>query len=329
MKPWALRTKVAWKDWRVRTEGVGETRGLAMAFALAALAVAGCSPAPSRAAAPPALMSWSDLMSRPLPKATQRIAYGSGPMQFADLWLPQGAGPFPVVLMIHGGCWQSDVASLEIMNYAAEALRRDGIAVWNIEYRGVDRPGGPYPGAFEDVAAAADALPKQASPYHLKIDRVVAVGHSAGGHFAPWLAARSHIPASSLLYARNPLPIAAVVSLGGLPDLADREIEEPGCGVGTVDRLVGAPTATHPDIYADTSPVDLAPITTPQIMINGAEDPIAPPLAAERYEAKIRAKGGAVRRVVIEDTGHAELIAPGTKAWAQEVAIIEAALKER
>jgi acetyl esterase/lipase len=302
----------------------------ATACALAALAVAGCSPVSSRAADPPALMTWPDLMNRPLPKATKRIAYGPGPQQFADLWLPQGAGPFPVVLMIHGGCWQSDVASLEIMNYAAEALRQDGIAVWNIEYRGVDRPGGAYPGLFQDIAAAADALPQQAVLYHLKIDRVVAVGHSAGGHLAPWLAARANIPASSVLHAAAPLPIAAVVSLGGLPDLAgDRVTEEASCGSGPIDPLVGPPTAAHPDVYADTSPVALAPITAPEVMINGVEDRIAPPSLAVSYAAKMKAKASPIRRVVIEDTGHVELIAPGTKAWTQEVAIIEDALKGR
>ena len=44
------------------------------------------------------------------------------------------------------------------MNWLAEDLRRRGIAVWNIDYRGVDRPGGGYPGTFQDVAAAADAF---------------------------------------------------------------------------------------------------------------------------------------------------------------------------
>ena len=76
------------------------------------------------------------------------------------------------------------------MNWIADDLRRRGIAVWNIDYRGVDRPGGGYPGTFLDAAAAADALRDHAARYNLDLSRVVAIGHSAGGHLALWLAAR-------------------------------------------------------------------------------------------------------------------------------------------
>src|SRR5580704_9621229 len=137
----------------------------------AALVTAAALTANGASAAP--LMDWPDLLGRPMPKATREFAYGSLPDQVADLWLPAGKGPFPVVLMVHGGCWLSGVARLTFMNYAAEDLRRRGIAVWNIEYRGVDRPGGGYPGTFHDVAAAADELGKVGPSYGLRMDRVV------------------------------------------------------------------------------------------------------------------------------------------------------------
>ena len=65
--------------------------------------------------------------------------------------------------MVHGGCWQTEIADRTIMNWVADDLRRRGIAVWNIDYRGVDRGGG-YPGTFQDVAAAADALAHARAP---------------------------------------------------------------------------------------------------------------------------------------------------------------------
>jgi acetyl esterase/lipase len=146
-----------------------------------------------------AVMDWPDLLARPHPQATKRIAYGADPLQYADLWLPEGKGPFPTVLMIHGGCWLSGIAEADIMDYAAGALRDRGIAVWNIDYRGVDRPGGGYPGTFADVAAASDALRDQAARYNLSLDRLVAFGHSAGGHLALWSAARANLPRTSPL----------------------------------------------------------------------------------------------------------------------------------
>jgi acetyl esterase/lipase len=90
------------------------------------------------------------------------------------------------------------------MNWIADDLRRRGYAVWNIDYRGVDRTGGGYPGTFLDATAAADALETYADQFQLDLDRLVAVGHSAGGHLALWLAGRPRLPAGSPLRAPNP-----------------------------------------------------------------------------------------------------------------------------
>jgi acetyl esterase/lipase len=294
-----------------------ELRRLALALAVLALVAA-----PTGAA--PVLMDWPDLLGRPLPKATERIAYGEGPLQFGELWLPDGPGPFPVVLMVHGGCWRSGVAKLTIMNYIADDLRRRGIAVWNVEYRGVDRPGGGYPGTFQDVAAAADKLAEIAPAHRLRTDRIVALGHSAGGHLVLWLAARARISAASPLHAAHALPIAAVISTGGLPDLAyEMSRGDDGCGADTIAKLVGPATATHPDVYADTSPAELGAGHQPDVLISGDQDGISPPDDGARYAAKMQGQGAQIRHVVVPDTGHVELIAPGTAAWTLTVTEIE------
>jgi acetyl esterase/lipase len=272
------------------------------------------------------LMDWPDLTGRPLPRPTAQIAYGALPQQVAQLWLPEGAGPFPVVLMVHGGCWLSDVANLSLMNYAAEDLRKRGIAVWNIEYRGVDRPGGGYPGTFQDLAAAADKLGQLGRDYHLRTDHIVAFGHSAGGHLALWLAARGRIAAGSPLKSATPLSIAGVVSSGGLPDL--ETVRAQGiCGQDTVVRLVGAPTASHPHVYADTSPAELGVGTDREQLISGDQDGIAPPALADAYSAKMKLKGAAIGAVTVANTGHVELISPGTPAWDETVKAIQRLLR--
>ena len=265
------------------------------------------------AAAP--LMDWPDLLGRPLPRPSERVAYGPGPLQFGELWLPAGKGPFPVVLMIHGGCWRSNIAKLSIMNYAAHDLAAQGIAVWNIEYRGIDRPGGGYPGTFQDVAAGAEALRGLAASHHLEIGRVVAVGHSAGGHLALWLAGRPSLPKSSVLWRPHPLPIAGVVSLGGVPDLTTAA---ESCGEDSVKGLVGAPSAAHPDVLADTSPAELT-IHAPVAVVNGEQDGVAPPSMARAFVAKMARRGMRFDEVVLPDTGHVELIAPGARGWATAV----------
>ena len=272
-------------------------------------------------------MRYAEFQALPQPPAPRTIAYGAGPLQHVELWKPAGRGPFPVVLMLHGGCWQTDVAKADIMHMAAADLMKRGIAVWNVEYRGVDVPGGGYPGTLQDVAAAADRLRRDGPKLGLDTRHVVAVGHSAGGHLALWLAGRPKIARTSVLWSAHPLPIAAVLSQGGLPDLPLTKAEATAaCGVDTVDRLVGPPTEAHPDPYADTSADRLLPIGVPQTLVSGAADPIAPPRFADAWVAKAKAAGDRVTSVVVPDQGHFELITPGTEAWAQQFAMIETML---
>jgi acetyl esterase/lipase len=269
---------------------------------------------------PDGLMIWPDLLERPRPDADATIRYGRKVNQLVDLWLPIAPSLRPVVLMVHGGCWQSDVADRRIMNWIAADLRRRGIAVWNIEYRGVDRPGGGYPGTFHDTAAAADALRAHAHRYGLDTRRVVAVGHSAGGHLVLWLAGRPRIPASSPLHHRDPLPIHFAISLGGLPDL-EQAARPPGTGCGT--EVIGQLTGGR---FADTSVPRLAPLGVPQLLINGRQDRITPPDYVETYAAQMRRAGDTVDVRTIDRTGHVELIVPESAAWAVTAAEIERAI---
>ncbi len=283
---------------------------------------------PMPASRPPTYpMIWPDLLRRARPDPTCEIRFGKGKTDLADLWLPENAGPHPTVLMVHGGCWQKKIADRTLMNYAAEELRLNGFAVWNIEYRGVDETGGGYPGTFLDVAAAADALRYHAAEYNLDTNTIIAFGHSAGGHLALWLAARARLPATSPLRTDNPVPIRSVINTGGLADLeATAPVTEEDCLSLIMDKLTGAPSKTRPNVFADTSPAELLPCGATQICINGDRDPIAPPVLGRNYTVKAKAAGDAATYCEIKDTGHVELIAPGTRAFDQTLLIIKALL---
>ena len=270
---------------------------------------------------PRPLLTWPDLTSRPRPHPDATISYGPAPEQKVDVWLPAGRAPHPVVLMVHGGCWQTSIADRTLMDWIAADLRSSGVAVWNIDYRGVDRPGGGYPGTFADAAAAADALRANAQRFHLDTRRVVAVGHSAGGHLALWLAGRPRLPAASPLRTVRPLPIAHVISLGGLPDLeATAASPDNGCGTEVVAQLTGGR-------FADTSVPRLLPLGVPQDLVNGREDHIIPFRLATAYVAQARAKGDRVTLHTVPDTGHVELIAPETAAWTETKRLVLATLR--
>lgn len=293
---------------------------LGLACALATLTAGGA------AVAEP--MTYAQYSTRSQPHAEILVPYGDDPSQFVEVWLPAGEGPHPVVVMIHGGCWTASVASLSIMNELSDDLRKRGIAVWNIEYRRVDQPGGGYPGTFQDVAAAVDTLRDKAELYRLKLDKVVAAGHSAGGHLALWAAARPSLPATSVLHSADPQWIDAVVSIAGLADL--QALNAPdihGCGPEPIAALIGSPSPERPDVYADTSPAALLPIGVTQISIHADKDAIAPAKVGEAYTAKARKAGDAAEFVTIKDAGHFELIAVEAQGWKTVAARIEALLK--
>lgn len=274
------------------------------------------------------LLTWPKLTTRPRPAPDATIAYGTDPLQQGDLWIPKGrakghANP-PVVIIIHGGCWQTDIADRTLMDWIADDLRTDGIAVWNIDYRGVDRPGGGYPGTFTDTGKAIDELLAIAVKYHLDASRVVAIGHSAGGHLALWAAGRARLPASSPLRVDHPLRIDHVISLGGLPDLeATAASPDNGCGTDVVAKLVGI---DRPDPFADTSVPRLLPVGVAQDLVIGREDHIIPYRLATDYVAKAIAAGDTAVLHTVPKTGHVELIAPESVAWAETKRLIHAAL---
>jgi len=284
--------------------------------ALAAILLLMTAPTASSAlAADP--ISFSDLLARPRAPADARISYGADPLQFGELLLPAGQGPFPVAVLIHGGCWQADLPGTELMDYLSADLKARGYAVWNIEYRRIGHPGGAYPGTFSDVAAGLDHLRTLAGPRGLDLSRVVLVGHSAGGHLVNWAAARSGLPRSSPLWTADPLPVKGVVSLAGINDLeAFRATGPDRCGgPQTIDDLVSAASRAGQDVYADTSPARLPEPAAPVVVISGALDPIVPPSFGPTF-----AKGWAATEITIPEAGHFELIDPTSAAWTGVIA---------
>ena len=164
---------------------------LAAATIVAVLALAPVSVARQK------LLGPGDVNALPSKPADARITYGPAPEQFGDLRLPSGTGPFPLAIVIHGGCFVSRIATLQNSAAMADALRDAGLATWNIEYRRIGDQGGGWPGTFQDVGLAADYVRTLMDRYPIDRNRVISVGHSAGAFLAMWLAARERVPVDS------------------------------------------------------------------------------------------------------------------------------------
>ena len=261
------------------------------------------------------LMSAQDVLSATPPLADQRIAYGSDPVQFGDLRLPEGSGPHPVAIMIHGGCWMA-FADLEHFGVPAAELTRNGIATWSVEYRRVDMEGGGWPNTFLDVGAGMDHLREIAAEYDLDLERAITVGHSAGGHLALWAAGRHRIEEDSDLYVADPLPVIGVVSLGGAPELRrTREIDENVCGMDVIDTLMGGAPDEVPERYLAGSPFQMLPLDVTQRHITGQYDMVVPRQQVNLYNYEASQVDDS-ELIVAPNAGHFEVMWPGTEAWA-------------
>lgn len=259
-----------------------------------------------------------DVDTLPAKPATARIPYGADSLQFGDLRIPDGRGPFPVVVMIHGGCWMHRLASLQNTTALSDALRDLGVATWNVEYRRYDNPGGGWPGTMRDIGDAVDSLRGLATRYPLDLGRVVLAGHSAGGHLALWAAARQRLPMDSPLHVKDPLPVRAAIALGGPGDLRDfMTYGQRSCGEGVIDKLLGGTFEAVPDRWRQVSPAELLPLGVRQRLIVGDADFIMPARARDAYVALARGTGDTIDLLVVPDAGHFEVIAPVAKAWPQ------------
>lgn len=269
------------------------------------------------------LMGMNEVVGVEFVEPDTLIQYGADAFNYAELRVPQSSSnkKFPIVVVIHGGCWLSAVANADFMQGYATALTQEGYATYNIEYRSADHLDGGWPNTFNDVINAINHLSKLPSHFSLDLNKIILIGHSAGGHLALWTSFFPKELSNLHSIARLENQIIGVISLAGIVDL--KEYYDPtgqSCGRGVHQLLGGSPEEMQ-DLYRLTSPVDLyqANSKVSLALITGALDPI---VTIEHVKILSDAHPE-IKHLIIPQTGHFEMVVPHTKAWEHTLEVLK------
>ncbi len=224
-------------------------------------------------------------------------SYGDHPSQHAELFVPDGGRAHSTAVVIHGGFWREEY-DRHLMDGLCEDLAAKGWAAVNLEYRRVGADGGGWPTTCDDVRAGIDAITTLAD---IPRDRIVTIGHSAGGHLALWAATETGA-------------VTAAVSLAGVTDLV--EAHRRGLSSDATGSFLGGSPQEVPARYALASPMALLPLGVPMLLIHGDADENVPVDLSASFAEAASAAGDDVTLVLRPGIDHFEVIDPSGESWA-------------
>ena len=254
------------------------------------------------------------------------LSHGGSPL-LLRLFKPKGAGPFPLMIDLHGGAWcGQDRTSDKMFN---EALARSGVVVAALDFR--MPPVAAYPASLADINYATRWLKARAGELKARADRVGMIGISSGGHLGMLAAMRPR----DARYAAIPLAghagldasVAAVVMIwpvidplrrfhhakrlqaagGTYPEQIDRVIPQHTKFWGTEEAMEeGNPVG----ILDRGEAVEMPPV----LYVQGANDIVHPKVDLERFVASYRKRGGEVDLALYEGEGGGFIRDPASKA---------------
>ena len=231
------------------------------------------------------------------------IEYGTaaGVSLRLDAFIPDGPGPHPVVILVHGGGWSGgDQDGGPKKGYMAPMhapLSAAGFAWFSINYRLA--PTFRHPAAVEDVETAIRWVKAHATDYHLDPQRIALSGESAGGHLVALAAVR----------ADRTTRVAAVVPFHGVFDLAAEARRRNGL-IPSFNKLFGRDTLddTLFRLLHDASPVNyVQPGLPPFLLLHGSADETVAYQQSVTLQAKLRAAQVPCELITIQGGPHGML----------------------
>jgi len=210
-----------------------------------------------------------------------------------DVHLPNGAGPFPAAILVHGGGWVAGDKQ-QYITYIFEPLSNAGFAWFSINYRLA--PNYTFPADAEDVEEAIRWVKANAAKYHVDTNRIALIGESAGGHLVSFVGARQ-APGTR---------VAAVVSMYGIHDFISASLQWKPIPT-EIMQLFGIKA-----VDADTAPVLIraSPVTyvkkemPPFLLMHGSKDEDVPYEQSVEMCQKMKQSGASCELITIEGAPH-------------------------
>jgi acetyl esterase/lipase len=211
-----------------------------------------------------------------------------------DACIPEGEGPFPIAILIHGGGWGGGDKANEYVP-PTEQLTKANFAWFSINYRLAPRH--RWPACMEDVRTAIDWVKQHAAEFKGDPNRIALIGYSAGGHLAAYAAATANDDArpQALVVLAGPTDLVADCERRGgmspsLQALFDRDI--------TLDDEARA-------ILRQTSPLNqVTGKMPPSLLIHGTLDVSVPYSQSVNFQAKLKELGTSCDLITIPGGEH-------------------------
>lgn len=238
---------------------------------------------------------------------------------WADLYLPGGTHAFnsiPLVVLIHGGGWQSTMGA-GVFDGLARELTSRGMAVYNIEYRRVGSGGG-WPTTFTDVAHAMDYVAQVNLQYpQLAIDDALVVGHSAGAQLAVWASTRHDLQGDEV-GSRPIFRPTRVISLAGPLDM----VYAANRGDKHITEVLGGSPSAVPKRYASVDPIQNLDPPVPVIAVHGTLDTVVAPANSQRYVAALKKLGGRAGLELLPGENHTSIVSTRSPGFRKVLRLI-------
>lgn len=252
-----------------------------------------------------------------------------------DLAAPTEGGPYPAVLLLHGGAWsagsRTDLSrggrdkDLKPTPSPIEIIASRGYVVVSANYRLA--PKHKFPAQIEDARTAVRFLRLNAKKYNLDPDKIAAGGFSAGGHLALLLGTTDTTAFENAEYAEQSSRVQCVVSYFGPTDLSLYSASE-GLEEIYMIPLLGKACRTDPAVYKRASPIEhVTKDTPPVLMIHGTADFIVPIIHSERMLKKLQDAGVTAELIAVKGEGHGWSGKTATKTTQDAVKFLDEHLK--